>query len=73
LVYAFRWRNIRRTMCGSGPTRRTAIVVGQLIPELASVSGIEIVGPLPSDIQTYIVLTGGVGTNAKDKAAAQEK
>jgi len=43
----------------------------QLIPELASVSGIEIVGPLPPDIQTYIVLTGGVGTNAKDKAAAQ--
>ena len=43
----------------------------QLIPELASVSGIEIVGPLPPDIQTYIVLTGGVGTNAKDKAAGQ--
>jgi molybdate transport system substrate-binding protein len=48
-----------------------ADVAVQLIPELASVSGIEIVGPLPPDIQTYIVLTGGVSTNAKDKAAGQ--
>ncbi len=43
----------------------------QLIPELASVPGVEVVGPLPEEIQSYIVLTGGVGTNAKDKAAAQ--
>jgi molybdate transport system substrate-binding protein len=43
----------------------------QLIPELASVPGVEVVGPFPAELQTYIVLTGGVGTNAKDKAAAQ--
>jgi molybdate transport system substrate-binding protein len=43
----------------------------QLIPELASVPGVEVVGPFPAELQTYIVLTGGVGTNAQDKAAAQ--
>jgi molybdate transport system substrate-binding protein len=43
----------------------------QLIPELASVPGVEVVGPFPAELQNYIVLTGGVGRNAKDKAAAQ--
>ena len=43
----------------------------QLIPELASVPGVEVVGPFPAELQNYIVLTGGVGTNAKDKVAAQ--
>jgi molybdate transport system substrate-binding protein len=43
----------------------------QLIPELAAVAGVEIVGPFPSELQNYIVLTGGVGSNAKDKGAAQ--
>jgi molybdate transport system substrate-binding protein len=35
------------------------------------VPGVEVVGPFPPELQTYIVLTGGVGTNAKDKIAAQ--
>jgi molybdate transport system substrate-binding protein len=48
-----------------------ADVAIQLIPELASVPGVEVVGPFPAEIQTYIVLTGGVGNNAKDKASAQ--
>jgi molybdate transport system substrate-binding protein len=43
----------------------------QLIPELASVPGVEVAGPFPADLQNYIVLTSGVGTKAKDKAAAQ--
>ena len=48
-----------------------ADVAIELIPELASVPGVEVVGPFPPELQTYIVLTGGVGTNAKDKIAAQ--
>ena len=43
----------------------------QLIPELASVPGVEVVGPFHAELQNYIVLTGGVGTNAKDKVGAQ--
>lgn len=48
-----------------------ADVAIQLIPELASVSGVEVVGPFPAELQNYIVLTGGIGTTATDKAAAQ--
>jgi molybdate transport system substrate-binding protein len=43
----------------------------QLIPELMAVSGVEVVGPLPSELQAYVVLTGGVGANAADKANAE--
>ncbi len=43
----------------------------QLIPELASVPGVEIVGPFPPELQSYIVLTAGLGSNARDKAGAQ--
>jgi molybdate transport system substrate-binding protein len=43
----------------------------QLIPELAAVPGVEVVGPFPAELQSYIVLTGGIASNAKEKAAAQ--
>lgn len=43
----------------------------QQIPELKAVPGVEIVGPLPGDLQTTTVLTAGVGAHAKDPAAAR--
>ncbi len=43
----------------------------QLIPELMAVPGIEVVGPFPPELQTYVVLTAGVGTKPSDKVAAQ--
>jgi molybdate transport system substrate-binding protein len=48
-----------------------ADVAVQNLAELGSVRGVEVVGPLPAELQTFIVLTGGVGTDAKDKAGAQ--
>lgn len=42
----------------------------QLINELLPVRGIEIVGPLPPEVQSYVVLTAGVGTRAKEPAGA---
>jgi len=42
----------------------------QLITELISVPGVELVGPLPPEVQSYIVLTAGVGTQAKQPEAA---
>jgi len=44
----------------------------QLITELISERGVELVGPLPAEVQNYIVLTGGVGTQARDAATARE-
>jgi molybdate transport system substrate-binding protein len=51
--------------------RGEADLAVQLIPELASVSGVEVVGPFPPELQSYIFLAGGVGTNAKDKNTAE--
>lgn len=43
----------------------------QLIPELMAVSGIEVVGPLPAELQAPVIMTAGIGAHAKDTAAAQ--
>jgi molybdate transport system substrate-binding protein len=42
----------------------------QLINELIAVKGVELVGPLPAEVQNYVVLTGGVGSNAKQPEQA---
>jgi molybdate transport system substrate-binding protein len=49
-----------------------AEMVVQLITELIPVRGIEIVGPLPAEVQNYIVLVAGVGTQAKEPALAKD-
>jgi molybdate transport system substrate-binding protein len=43
----------------------------QQISELLPVSGIEIVGPLPGNLQLFTVFSAGIGANARDKGAAQ--
>jgi molybdate transport system substrate-binding protein len=43
----------------------------QLVPELMAVSGVDVVGPFPPELQTYIVFTAGVGTGATDKTGAE--
>jgi molybdate transport system substrate-binding protein len=41
------------------------------VSEILPVKGVELVGPFPADIQSYVVMVGGVGTNARDKDAAK--
>jgi len=41
----------------------------QLVPELKAVPGVTVV-PFPKELQTYIVLTGGISTTAHDPKAA---
>jgi molybdate transport system substrate-binding protein len=43
----------------------------QLINELMAVPGVEVVGPLPAEVQNHVILTGGVGAQARDRAAAE--
>jgi molybdate transport system substrate-binding protein len=43
----------------------------QLMPELMSVSGVDVVGPFPADLQSYVVLTGGLSTSTTDKVRAE--
>ncbi len=49
-----------------------AEMVAQLITELLPVRGIEIVGPLPAEVQNYVVLVAGVGTQAKEPGLAKD-
>ena len=44
----------------------------QLINELLPIRGVEIVGPLPAEVQSYVTLTACVGTQASEPAIAEE-
>lgn len=52
-------------------TAGDADMVLTLVSEILPISGLELVGPLPSDLQHYVELSAGVGTRARDKAAAK--
>ena len=62
-----------------GPSGRIAELVArgeaemavQQIPELLPVKGVQYVGPLPPELQLYTVFAAGVGSAAKDRAAAK--
>jgi molybdate transport system substrate-binding protein len=60
---------------GSGPAMasvaegRVAVVL-TLISELMPVKGIDIIGPLPGDLQNYVRFGAGVGASASQKEAA---
>ena len=43
-----------------------------VIPNIMSVPGAEVVGPLPDEIQSYVVFTGAVGTASSNQQAARE-
>jgi molybdate transport system substrate-binding protein len=42
------------------------------ISEIMPVKGVEVLGPLPAELQSYVVMAAGVGTGAKEGAAATE-
>jgi hypothetical protein len=44
----------------------------QQISEILPVQGAELVGPLPGDLQLTTVFATGIGTGAKEPAAAKE-
>ena len=63
--------------------RPTASLVGEVVAngtveigvapvsEILPVKGVELVGPFPADVQSYVVMTAGVSTKAKEKAGAR--
>jgi molybdate transport system substrate-binding protein len=42
------------------------------ISEILPVKGVEVLGPFPAELQSYLVMTAGIGTGAKQGAAAGE-
>lgn len=47
-------------------------IAAHIIPELLAVKGVDFLGPLPSELQNYIVLPAGVGASAAEPQAARE-
>jgi molybdate transport system substrate-binding protein len=47
-------------------------IAAHIIPELLAVQGVELLGPLPPEVQTYIVLPGGVSASATQPQPARE-
>ena len=52
--------------------RGEAEIAVHIIPELLAVHGVELLGPFPPQVQSYIVLPGGIGANAMEPQAAKE-
>lgn len=65
-----RGRAIPNGLTGDVVARGEADLAVQLMPELLSVSGVDVVGPFPAGVQSFVVLTGGISTTA-DKARAK--
>jgi molybdate transport system substrate-binding protein len=42
-----------------------------LISEILPVAGAELAGPLPAELQSYVVFTSGIGATSKDQATAK--
>jgi molybdate transport system substrate-binding protein len=64
-----------KTVLGAGnvgeiAARGEADMAVQLITELISVKGLELVGPLPAEVQNWVVLTAGVSSNLKEPGPA---
>src|SRR3954471_7339004 len=41
------------------------------VSEILPVKGVDLVGPFPSELQSYVVMTAGISGKAKEKAAAK--
>ena len=42
------------------------------ISQIITTAGVDLVGPLPADIQSYIIFTGGVSAKSANPDAARE-
>lgn len=67
-----RGKAVPRGSTGEVVARGDADLAVQLMPELMAVPGVDVVGQFPPDLQTWVVLTGGVSTDTAqaDRAKA---
>lgn len=65
-----RAKTMRSGVIGELVAKGEAELAVQQISELVTVSGIELVGPLPPELQTYTMFAAAVGASAKEPEAA---
>lgn len=65
-----RGKAIPHGLTGEVVARGEADLAVQLMPELMSVSGVDVIGPFPEEVQSFVVLTGGISATA-DKTRAE--
>ena len=67
----------RTKLLGGGGQNPRAVAAGDVeiglsvISDILPVRGVELVGPLPPELQHYVVVTAGVGASAKEPGAAK--
>lgn len=54
---------VAKGLTGEVVARGEADLAVQLMPELMAVPGVDVVGPFPPVVQSYVVLTGGISTD----------
>lgn len=67
----------KSTLTGAGSpaelvARGDVEIAAHIIPELLAVKGVELLGPFPPELQTYIILPAGIGTSSTEPQAARE-
>lgn len=67
----------KSTLTGAGSpaelvARGEVEIAAHIIPELLAVKGVDLLGPLPAELQTYIVLPAGISVSAAELQAARE-
>src|SRR3954469_19809087 len=65
--------NLRPTasQVGEGVASDTVEMGVAPVSEILPVKGVDLVGPFPSELQSYVVMTAGISGKAKEKAAAK--
>jgi molybdate transport system substrate-binding protein len=66
--------NLRNTASQVGEAVASGTVEIGVAPvsEILPVKGVELIGPFPNDLQSYVEITAAAGTGAKDKDAANK-
>lgn len=58
-------------LTGELVVRGEADLAVQLMPELMAVPGVDVIGPFPQDVQSYVVLAGGISAGTADRERAK--
>jgi len=66
--------NLKNTAAEVGDAVSSGLVELGIAPvsEILPVRGVDLVGPFPKDVQSYVEMTGAVSANAKEKDAAKK-